>query len=93
MERVVLIVAAFFTGLLTDIAWAQWTLQSNLLNIHSAARWSVVTYFCSVVSAFLVVEHDWIAIAAFGIGCYLGTWYGVKKAAVDRIRSKCNSSK
>jgi hypothetical protein len=72
------VLVAFAVGFITDVAWVRWAVcaQPQHNARLRAANWAVVTYGCSVMSAWLVTQNNWAAVAAFATGCWFGTVVG-----------------
>ena len=74
-----LAVIAFFSGLALDLLWVRCISDVQQRNALSAATVGVLLYLCTVLSTVLIVEKCILACAAYAVGGWMGTYYGVKR--------------
>jgi hypothetical protein len=70
---------AFAAGFVVDIVWALWACAVQYRQPCRAANMSVLIYICSVVSTLLIVEKQFLAVFAYLVGGWLGTYLIVKR--------------
>lgn len=73
-----MIVVAFIIGMLTDWVWTRCIKSVAEKNAFWSANWSIAIYACGIFSTALIVDKNVYGIAAYLIGGYIGTYFGVK---------------
>lgn len=74
----IMILVAFVVGLITDWVWTKYFRSVSLHNAFSAANWSLGIYLCGVFATYLLVDKEYVAMAGYMIGGYIGTYFAVK---------------
>jgi hypothetical protein len=69
---------AFLAGFLLDVVWARCVNAISNRRAVSAANLSVLLYLCTIVSTVLIVEKCFLAIAAYAVGGWIGTYAIIK---------------
>jgi len=72
------ILFAFVCGFLMDAVWSLCIRAVTSRKPVTAANYSAVLYVCTVVSTVLIVEKCFVAVAAYIIGGWIGTYIVVK---------------
>jgi hypothetical protein len=78
MSALAVIAFAFVCGFAMDLVW---TLCVNAVTCKkpvTAANLSAILYICTVVSTVLIIEKCFIAVAAYIVGGWLGTYLVVR---------------
>ena len=75
-----LIVLAFACGFLMDVLWTLCVAAVTNKKPIIAANTSVALYICTLVSTVLIVEKCFIAVAAYMVGGWIGTYIVVRKS-------------
>jgi len=70
---------AFLAGFLLDVVWALCVEAIGSKRAVVAANLSVLLYLCTIVSTILIVEKCFIAIAAYAIGGWIGTYVTIRR--------------
>jgi hypothetical protein len=73
-----IILLAFISGFLLDVAWAKTVAAVSRQQPFTAANMSVLLYLLTVVSTVLIVEQQFLACAAYMAGNWTGTFSTVK---------------
>lgn len=73
-----MILIAFVVGLVTDWVWTFYFKSVARHAAFQAANWSVGIYLCNVFGTYLLVDKEYIAMAAYILGGFLGTYFAVK---------------
>jgi len=74
-----IIIVAFVCGFAMDVVW---TLCINAITTRRpiiAANLSAILYVCTIVSTILIVEKCFVAVAAYIVGGWLGTYLVVAR--------------
>jgi len=85
VTSLLVISAAFVCGFLMD---ALWTLAVDAVTSRrplTAANLSVVLYVCTIVSTVLIVEKCFVAVAAYIVGGWLGTYVVVARRCRNQL--------
>lgn len=70
---------AFLSGFAMDIVWTVCIDAVTHRQPLKAANFSAAMYLCTVVSTVLIVEQCFVAVAAYIVGGWLGTYLIVKR--------------
>lgn len=68
---------AFTAGACLDFTWARCVKCVQSGHPARAAHWAAVMFVCGLAPPYFIVAGDILAIAAFGAGCWVGTYYAV----------------
>lgn len=74
-----ILLLAFAFGFTMDIVWTLCVDAVTQRQPVKAANFSAALYLCTIVSTVLIVEKCFIAVAAYIIGGWLGTYIVVKR--------------
>lgn len=74
-----LLVLAFICGFAMDLIWALCINAVTQRRPIMAANMSALLYLCTIVSTILIVEKCFIAVAAYIVGGWFGTYLVVKR--------------
>lgn len=72
-----LAIFAFICGFAMDLVWALCVDAVTQRRPLTAANMSILLYLCSVVSTVLIIEKCFIAVAAYVLGGWIGTYLAV----------------
>ena len=67
----------FIVMFIDDILWAKYIERVQAGNKNIAGIYSAFIYILSA-SAFAAFVHDYVMIVPGALGCYFGTYYGMK---------------
>jgi uncharacterized Tic20 family protein len=73
-----LILVAFFCGIMLDIAWSKTVSAVANKQALVAANLSVLLYLFTVVATVLIVEQCFMACFAYALGNWVGTYFTVR---------------
>jgi len=79
MPWFVVVSFAFLCGFLMDIVWTLCIDAVTRKRPVPAANYSALLYLCTIVSTVLIVEKCFIAVVAYIVGGWLGTYIVVKR--------------
>jgi hypothetical protein len=79
MPPLVVVTFAFLCGFLMDIVWTLCVDAVTWKKPLAAANFSALLYLCTIVSTVLIVEKCFIAVVAYIVGGWLGTYIVVKR--------------
>jgi hypothetical protein len=79
MSALALIALAFLCGFLMDLVWTLCIDAVTRKKPVSAANYSAALYLCTIVSTVLIVEKCFIAVVAYIIGGWIGTYIIVSR--------------
>jgi len=74
MPRLAVIALAFVCGFFMDVIWTCSVDAVTQRRPVTAANLSAILYLCTVVSTVLIVEKCAIAVAAYIVGGWIGTY-------------------
>ena len=74
MTSLLVISVAFLCGFLMDLIWALCVHAVTSRKPLTAANLSAALYACTIVSTVLIVEKCFVAVAAYIVGGWLGTY-------------------
>lgn len=81
MTSLLIISAAFLSGFLMDLMWTLCVDAVTGRRPLTAANLSAALYVCTIVSTVLIVEQCFVAVAAYIVGGWLGTYLVVARHA------------
>lgn len=64
-------------GFFGDLFWARWSAAVAEKRAFAAANWSGLIYICGLFYFLLIVDQQFIQVACYFFGSYLGTYLGV----------------
>jgi hypothetical protein len=70
---------AFGCGFALDAVWIKCIACVQTQRAVAAANLSVLLYICTVVSTLVIVDKNTIAVAAYALGGWIGTYFTVEK--------------
>ena len=73
-----LIIVAFICGVAMDVVWTSCVTAVAERRAALAAHLSVMLYLCTVISTVLILDNQWLSIAAFASGNWCGTFATVR---------------
>ena len=73
-----IIFLAFLCGVLMDVIWSKCVSAVAHHRPAVAAHLSIGLYLCTIVSTVLIVDSQWLSIAAFIAGSWIGTYCTVR---------------
>jgi hypothetical protein len=76
---ILLVALAFVCGFLMDLVWTLCVDAVTRKKPLLAANMSALLYLCTIVSTILIVEKCFVAVAAYIIGGWIGTYLVVKR--------------
>ena len=79
MPWFVVVSFAFLCGFLMDIVWTLCIDAVTRKRPVAADNYSALLYLCTIVSTVLIVEKCFIAVVAYIVGGWLGTYIVVKR--------------
>lgn len=79
MPSLVVIALAFVCGFLMDVIWTLCVDAVTCKRPVTAANLSAALYLCTIVSTVLIVEKCFVAVAAYVVGGWIGTYIVVKR--------------
>jgi len=77
---------AFISGFVMDLVWTLCITAVTQRRPFAAANFSAVLYVCTIVSTVLIVERCFIAVAAYIVGGWLGTYLIVARRDTNKVR-------
>lgn len=87
-----MILIAFIVGLATDLFWTKCVHNVAEKNALWAANWSIMIHVCGLFATYLLIDKDYIAIVAYIVGGYLGTFLTVKYGSKRNVVSSKDNS-
>jgi len=78
MAWLAVVALAFICGFIMDLIWAMCIAAVTQRRPITAANLSALLYLCTIVSTVLIVEKCFMAVAAYIIGGWLGTYLVVR---------------
>jgi len=78
MSWLAVVALAFICGFIMDLIWAMCIAAVTQRRPITAANLSALLYLCTIVSTVLIVEKCFMAVAAYIIGGWLGTYLVVR---------------
>jgi len=81
MSWCIVVAFAFLCGFVMDALWAACVDAVTYRKPLRAANFSALLYLCTVVSTVLIVEKCVVAVAAYILGGWIGTYIVVAKRA------------
>ena len=72
------ILLGFLAGIGTDFIWAKYVKCIANHHAFAAANWSIAIHLCSLVATVLLIDKAYMAIIAYLIGGYIGTYFAVR---------------
>ncbi len=78
MSSLIVIILAFVCGFFMDVIWTCCVEAVMQRRPITAANLSAVLYLCTVVSTVLIVEKCFLAVVAYIVGGWLGTYLVVR---------------
>jgi hypothetical protein len=79
MPWYIVVAFAFLCGFIMDAIWTVCVEAVTCRKLLTAANFSAFLYLCTVVSTVLIVEKCVVAVAAYIIGGWIGTYVVVKR--------------
>jgi len=79
MTNAVVLFGAFACGFAMDLVWTLAVEAVTQRRPMAAANLSAVLYLCTIVSTVLIVEKCFLAVAAYILGGWIGTYVVVAK--------------
>jgi len=79
MPWLLVVTFAFLSGFLMDIVWTVCVDAVTSKKPLTAANFSALLYLCTVVSTVLIVERCFVAVTAYIIGGWIGTYVVVRR--------------
>jgi hypothetical protein len=76
--KAIVIAAAFVCGLIYDYVWTRCVDCVQGRRASLAANLGVLLYVCTLLSTVLIVEKCVWAVAAYGVGNWIGVYLAVK---------------
>ena len=70
---------AFACGYALDYTWASCVQCVQATRPGWSAHWAVLCFLCSLAPPYFLVERNLPPLAAFAIGCWVGTYVAVKR--------------
>jgi hypothetical protein len=77
-----ILLLAFISGFAMDIVWTVCVDAVTQRQPLKAANFSAAMYICTIISTVLIVEKCFIAVAAYIVGGWLGTYMIVRRRQV-----------
>lgn len=74
MTNAVVLLGAFACGFAMDLVWTLAVEAVTQRRPMAAANLSAVLYLCTIVSTVLIVEKCFVAVAAYILGGWIGTY-------------------
>jgi hypothetical protein len=71
-------IIVFLLGFFTDFVWAKWAKNVKEYRPILAANWSVLIFLCNLFYTLLIIEKSFGLISLYLVGCWVGTYIGVK---------------
>jgi xanthine/uracil permease len=85
------ILIGFLAGMGTDFIWAKYVDTIAQKRAFAAANWSIAIHVCSLVATVLLIDKAYLAIAAYLIGGYIGTFCAVTWGKKNVVSPENNS--
>lgn len=85
------ILLGFLAGVGTDFIWAKYVHAIAKHRAFAAANWSIAIHLCSLFATILLIDKAYLAIAAYLIGGYIGTFFAVKFGSKSNDVSSADS--
>lgn len=85
------ILFGFIAGLLTDMFWSFYVSKISEGKAFASANWSIAIHLCSLVATVLLIDKAYMAIIAYLIGGYIGTYFAVRFGSVSNDMSAADS--
>jgi len=79
MTSAMVLLGAFACGFAMDLVWTLAVKAVTQRRPMTAANLSAVLYLCTIVSTVLIVEKCFLAVAAYILGGWIGTYIVVAK--------------
>lgn len=73
-----LLLISFVCGALYEFLWVQSVNATREKKPVRAANWALSLFGCSLLATLLVVDQQAWAVVAYGLGCWIGTYWSVK---------------
>jgi len=80
MTNLMVLLGAVACGFAMDLVWASCVGAVTQRRPLAAANLSAALYLCTIVSTVLIVEKCFVAVAAYILGGWLGTYVVVKRS-------------
>ncbi len=85
------ILLGFLAGVGTDFIWAKYVHAIAKHSAFAAANWSIAIHLCSLFATVLLIDKAYLAIFAYLVGGYIGTYFAVRLGSVKNDVSSTNS--
>ena len=79
MGLILLSLLALVCGMSFDFLWVWCVAAVEKKKPFQAANLSLILYVVGIVSTILIIEECCPAVIAYGIGCWIGTYFGVRR--------------
>lgn len=85
------ILLGFLAGVGTDFIWAKYVHAISKHKAFAAANWSIAIHLCSLFATVLLIDKAYMAIIAYLVGGYIGTFCAVKWGKNNDVSEQNNS--
>jgi hypothetical protein len=79
-----LLVIAFVAGFALDYTWTRCVSSVQSQWPFWAANWAVLCFLCGLAPPYFLVEKNLPPLAAYALGCWVGTYIAVRISASRR---------
>lgn len=91
MTTLLTVLLGFLSGIGTDFIWSKYVKAISAHKAFAAANWSIAIHLCSLVATILLIDKAYLAIAAYLVGGYIGTYFAVRLGSVKNDVSSADS--